>query len=165
MSPVMPPSDLLREERLLYYFTFVMMICVFLSLCLTLSEKENKLAELIWRIPPFFGGILLYAPLLFILWKSADLHEKEYNFWQQYKKEHQCKVSDFRPGQTAWTCIGGEVLWRDRDLHDERDAWQQYKTEHNCRLIESHDEDNNGPARDAWKCDGGAVYWKNRLPG
>lgn len=104
MSPVMPPSDLMREERLLCYFTFVMMICVFLSLCLTLSEKENKLAELIWRIPPFFGGILLYAPLLFILWKSADLHEKKYNLWQQYKKEHQCKVSDFRPGQTAWTC-------------------------------------------------------------
>ncbi|MBO3244017.1 hypothetical protein J6R76_25310 [Escherichia coli] len=165
MSPVTPPSELMREERLLCYFTFVMMICVFLSLCLSLSEKENKLAELIGRIPPFFECILLYAPLLFILWKSADLHEKKYNLWQQYKKEHQCKVSDFRPGQTAWTCNDGAVLWMDRDPHDEQDAWQQYKTEHRCRLIESRDEDNNGPARDAWKCDGGAVYWKNRLPG
>ncbi|EHL6319197.1 hypothetical protein [Escherichia coli] len=165
MSPVTPPSDLMREERLLCYFTFVMMICVFLSLCLTLSEKENKLAELIGRIPPFFECILLYAPLLFILWKSADLHEKKYNLWQQYKKEHQCKVSDFRPGQTAWTCNDGSVRWRTSTPDDQRYLWEKFKADHACRLIESRDRDNNGPARDAWICDDGAVYWKNRLPG
>lgn len=30
---------------------------------------------------------------------------------------------------------------------------RQFKADHACRLIESRDEDNNGPAREAWKCD------------
>ncbi|EHY0283652.1 hypothetical protein [Escherichia coli] len=38
---------------------------------------------------------------------------------------------------------------------------RQFKADHACRLIESRDEDNNGPAREAWKCDNDVVYVKN----
>lgn len=125
-----------------------------------IKKRLDELADM----SEFMPGIpFLLLMIIFMIAGFACIFT-ENMLWQLHKNEHQCRVTEIRSGQSAWTCIGGEVLWRDRALHDERDAWQQYKTEHNCRLIESRDEDNNGPARDAWKCDNDVVYVKNKAP-
>ncbi|MCQ7121077.1 hypothetical protein NP029_18800, partial [Salmonella enterica] len=59
-------------------------------------------------------------------------------------------------------CNDGAVRWRTSTPDDQRYLlWEKFKADHACRLIESRDEDNNGPAREAWKCDNDVVYVKN----
>ncbi|EAO9031697.1 hypothetical protein DKJ00_17670 [Salmonella enterica subsp. enterica serovar Typhimurium] len=51
--------------------------------------------------------------------------------------------------------------FRKESLMPQQHTGRQFKADHACRLIESRDEDNNGPAREAWKCDNDVVYVKN----
>ncbi len=98
MSPVTPPSELMREERLLCYFTFVMMICVFLSLCLSLSGTCND------------GSVR---------WRTSTPDDQRY-LWEKFKADHACRLIESRdrdnngPARDAWICDDGAVYWKNR---------------------------------------------------
>ncbi|ENR8356323.1 TPA: hypothetical protein LSH14_003887 [Escherichia coli] len=126
-----------------------------------IKKRLDELADM----SEFMPGIpFLLLMIIFMIAGFACIFT-ENMLWQLHKNEHQCRVTEIRSGQSAWTCNDGSVRWRTSTPDDQRYLWEKFKADHACRLIESRDRDNNGPARDAWICDDGAVYWKNRLPG
>lgn len=113
------------------------------------------------EFPPVFL-VVLFMCICFVAPVVREYREDM--LWQHEKNEHQCRVMEIRSGQSAWICNDGSVRWRTSTPDDQRFLWEKFKADHACRLIESHDEDNNGPAREAWKCDNDVVYVKNKAP-
>ncbi|HHN8775795.1 TPA: hypothetical protein ACP7R1_003690 [Escherichia coli] len=68
----------------------------------------------------FFGTLFFFIGSIFYAIHITDMQQKEDASWQQYKTEHNCRLTESRdkdnngPAREAWKCDDGVLYWKNR---------------------------------------------------